>query len=863
MGCEHSSQYQKLLVRFLSLSVLFYFNFTLATQNNFSNGDTAAFVSGVAPDGATNSFPSTDIDGAGLVSTNATTQYVSDSNIVSGTVNKYISVDRNIYDSSSDNIYQDIKTFLAKPFMYVNSSFTTTDTYSTFSSARFFNPASFFVNSATLHDDKTRGFLGFRATVVARLVVNANRFQQGRYILAYIPLGGAYYDDVANATATRWVEDHFSTLVQRTTVPHVEIDLCCDTEAILRVPFNSALNYYPFDGGTGGSVGLWGMFKLYPNSPLSAVSGNTTCGYSLYFHMEDVELVNACIPQSSRNVFTSVKSKNATEVEQDSANIGPLTSSLIRVRDASTILSRVPLLSSYASTVSWFADIGASAAKVFGWSKPVSLAPSMRVTQNFMPYVANVDGPDMSFPLSLSYENSVGTAVGFSGTDIDEMSFSFLVTIPAWVRTVSWTTAQASGAALTILDVSPGGNTFTTTVNSALFAHLSPMQFVGTNFLQWRGSLVFKFKFVKTEFHSGRLMFVFNPYPESEGPEVVTLVNSIYAHRQIVDIRETNEFTFIVPFVSEFSYKEQSDPIGNLTILVLDPLVAPATVTQNVSILVEKCGGPDLEFAVPASSGYSYYTGITPQSGSTFSSSGAATNVCNNYDGTIGSSVIKFDDHINSLYSVGEKIISLRSLLKLPNSLVPSSALTVANFLTVAPFSISSGTVVGVTNTAPSILNDSYSRIASCFVYSRGGVRLKYLDNLAVTATAPNIITLFTQNGIAALNTNVLAYSSAFPTTNNFQSTTVGMPNVYYRSSFSAEVQIPQYGRLHSRPNVEAVVNAGSALSSTNKFTIPPIFATKWSFPASPVTAFVTRSVSDDGNMGGFISVPPMFFIQA
>jgi hypothetical protein len=820
-------------------------------------------VSGVAPDGATNSFPSTDLEGAGLVSTNATTQFVSDANVVAATINKYSSVDRNIYDSSSDNVYQDIKTFLAKPYLHSSGIFTTTDTYSTHNAARFFNPASFFVNAPTLHDDKTRGFLGFRATVVARLVVNANRFQQGRYILGYVPLGGVFFDDSPTSTTARWLEDHVSTLVQRTTIPHVELDLCCDTEAILRIPFNSALNYFPFDGGTGGSEGLWGQFKLYPYSPLEAIVGNTTCGYSLYFHMEDVEMVNACIPQSSRNVFSSVKKKNATEVEQDSAGIGPLTSSLIRVRDASSILAKVPLLSSYASTVSWFADIGASAANVFGWRKPVSLASSMRVTQNFAPYAANTDGPDMSFPLSLSYENSVGMANGFSGTDIDEMAFSYICSIPAWFRNLTWTSAQAAGTTLGIISVCPSAEIYTTTVNTASIVHFSPMQLVASHFSQWRGSLVFKFKIVKTEFHSGRLMFVFNPAPEHEAPEVVTLVNSIYAHKQIVDIRETNEFTFVVPYVSEFSYKTQIGATGTLSVLVIDPLVAPATVSQTVTLLVEKAGGPDLEFAVPSPSSYSYYTGITPQSGGVFSSSGSATNVCNNFDGTMGNSVIKFDGNLNSLYSVGEKIVSIRSLLKLPHMLVPSTALTSATFLLVSPFAISSGTVVGITNTAPAILNDLYSRFASCYVYSRGGIRLKFLDALAITSSSFMLVTLYTQNGNTSLDQSVVVYSSTNPNTNAFETSHNNMPTVYYKPAFPGEVQVPQYGRLHSRPNAEAVVNATSALGGPNKLTIPRVFVTRTSLPPTNTPAVILRSVSDDANMGGFISVPPMFFFQA
>jgi len=605
------------------------------------------------------------------------------------------------------------------------------------------------------------------------------------------------------------------------------------------------------------------MFKIYPYSPLSAVAGNVTCGYSLYFHMEDVELVNACIPQSSRNVFSSVKKKNATEVEQDSAGIGPLTSSLIRVRDASTILARVPLLSSYASAVSWFADIGASAANVFGWRKPVSLAPSLRVTQNYLPFVANTDGPDMSFPVSLSYENSVGMANGFSGTDIDEMAFSYLASIPAWVKTVSWTTANVPGNVLSLMTVSPMGDLVTTVVNTATMNHFSPMQLIQTHFAHWRGSLVFKFKLVKTEFHSGRLMFIFNPHVEDEGPEVVTLTNSIYAHRQIVDIRETNEFTFIVPYISEFSYKTINGFIGNLAIVVIDPLVAPATVSTNVTILVEKAGGPDIEFAVPTASSYSYYTGITPQSGGAFSSSGSAPSACNNYDGTIGNSLIKSDGHLNSLFSVGEKIISVRSLLKLPTALLFSSVATANTYLITAPFSISTGIVNGAVNTVPSILNDTYSKFAACYVYSRGGIRLKFIDDLAVTAAVAVGVTLYSQNGTTAADTNVLSYQTVSPATNTFASTKHNLPTVYYKAGYSGEVQVPQYGRVHSRPNAEAVVNISSALGLPNKLTLPRIFISRSSVPASTFNTVVLRSISDDGNMGGFISVPPMFFLQA
>ena len=43
------------------------------------------------------------------------------------------------------------------------------------------------------------------------------------------------------------------------------------------------------------------------------------------------------------------------------------------------------------------------------------------------------------------------------------------------------------------------------------FMEMVPAAYCASMFAYWRGSVDFVFKFVKTDFHSGRLMFVFNP----------------------------------------------------------------------------------------------------------------------------------------------------------------------------------------------------------------------------------------------------------------------------------------------------------------------------------------------------------------
>jgi hypothetical protein len=305
-------------------------------------GNTAALVSGVGPDGSTNLFVTTDVEADGRIQTNVTTTFVNDSNAAEASKLLAMQVDSSIHQTSSDMVSMEIREFLSRPIILQSGTLTSTDTYGTFLEMNM--PGDFLQNA--LYSDKLKGYLGFRATCVIRLVVNATRFQQGRYILGYVPTGGA------SDNGGFWISDHLSTLVQRTTVPHVELDLCCDSEAIIRIPYSSCLNFYPLINGITDNFGHFGNLRLYPYSPLAAAAGSLTAGYTIYGHFEDLVLLNAAVPQSGRAFSSSVRKKSATEVEQDSVNIGPVSSALIKVSNFASIVAKIPLLTSYASSVS-------------------------------------------------------------------------------------------------------------------------------------------------------------------------------------------------------------------------------------------------------------------------------------------------------------------------------------------------------------------------------------------------------------------------------------------------------------------------------------------------------------------------------
>nr|QDH87379.1 MAG: hypothetical protein H4Bulk4738_000002 [Picornavirales sp.] len=328
--------------------------------------------------------------------------------------------------------------------------------------------------------------MGFRATTKIKWQINGNRFQQGRYFINYVPTGGAAYTAARTGYA---VDAHNSTLTSRTQTFHVEMDINCDTEAMMTIPYVSNLNFVPFSALTSGTYwGQLGRLALWPYSPLVSPAGSTNCTYTIWIWFEDVELIGPAAPQSKALKFESAVSRgrNATESEQAQVNGGPISSSLVRISKAANALNFVPMISDYTSKISWFSEKLAGAAASFGWSRPINLQGAQRITREVMPYFSNIDAPDQSIPLSLSYRNQVGAMPGFSGTDVDEMDFSFFKTIPAWDSNVSWTTAMAQGTSLGDEAVSPVLSVNSRVVGATNVYDFKPYEFLGAIFSLWR-----------------------------------------------------------------------------------------------------------------------------------------------------------------------------------------------------------------------------------------------------------------------------------------------------------------------------------------------------------------------------------------
>jgi len=649
----------------------------------------------------------------------ATTTFISDASVVRAAESHALGPTIGLAKKSQVKNVEDIKRFLAKPVTILTSSFDSLDTVSTFPRINGFTS----IVSQPLVADKLRGFLGIRATIIYTIVVNGNRFQQGRYMFTWVPNGGA---NTATSRSDEWYNAHIATLRQRTQLHRVEVDINCDTEAELVVPFSSAINWYPLARTFNPGMGETGWLSIFPYIPLSSSGGSSKAYFKVYAHLEDVELFGASVPQMGRRASSRIVKKTASEMEAKKAEIGPVESVMSTLNQVSNALSVVPILTPFATPASWVFEALTGVAASFGWSKPPHLAPAHRIVRQHAPYMGSINNDDYSLPLSLDVKNSLETIPGLGFTDSDELDFLAFTSIPCYVQRQTWTTANTNGTLLLQFATNPM-NAVDIVGN---IIHHTPLSFVASYFNKWRGSLNFKIKIVKTEFHSGRLCVAFSPMNSVGGIATTLYADAPYLERRIYDIRECNEIIVNVPYTNVLPYLDtrnsggtlKTNATGMLQVWVEDQLVAPANVTSSVSLLLEFYGGDDIEFAYPCVVSQTPVYGVVPQMGER-----STRNDCR-LDDTMLSLGASKDQIEASSKCIGERIRSFRSMLKayssMPNTVTDPDV--PATTLFVYPFFSPGYKYDAVTPVPPIYLSDLYGALHGVFTYARGGVRMAF-----------------------------------------------------------------------------------------------------------------------------------------
>lgn len=782
----------------------------------------------------------------GIATTNDTTQFIDDGIVTQRDESMIAHIDNTILSlSDTQHSQQDIIAFLSKPILLSSGVFSTTDTYS-FLNSTSMPYAAFASSQGIIWKQKLAGFFGIRMDMRFRIVTNANRFQQGRYCIGWVPLASPQ-PTMSNFKNILINNMHMATLMQRTTVPHVELDLATGTSAELLVPFVSVQNFYPLNTLIStADLSSLGYLNVYPYYPLTAAAGSTTAGYSLYVSFENIRLFGAASAQSG-----------ISDREVSNRNNGPISGVANSVAKGFKEFSHIPLISSYANSISWIADRIAKTASIFGFSKPAQGDSSTKFQLVNCTNHTTVDGDSDVRSLAFLSKPGVVHVDGIGGTSYDEMDFSYIIRRYAWFRTEAINLTTPVGL---IAQIPVHPNVGVQLVASNF--HYIPLAFVSRFFNYWRGSIKYRVKVVKTEFHSGRISVSFFPTDESAYTS-----NSAYVNRMIIDLRETSEFEIIVPYISRLPWTPRSTEIGKLSIELVDILVAPATVSSNIYLLIEQCGGDDMEFAVPAAFDPNISV-IVPQSGI------SPVNDQKIVSTTIGNSSINSNPNVMTGICIGDKISNFRTYLKRYHPVRPNDKLTTSTTaLNSLEASLYPDAILAQLNAPTGDLwqSDMYSVIASCYAIVSGGIRVRdVLDTGLLQSTSNSLnacaYTSFTlDTGSPQVSNPIKAAAASTQTSSNLP---CFYQNVFQNNILSVEV--PQYTLTMGRSKADIISYQGgtsiygynpTALSSNTHGQISFTLPTSSLISTTPVAGYnvhnLSRSIADDGNFSCFISVPP------
>lgn len=445
----------------------------------------------------------------------------------------------------------------------------------------------------SVNPGKIGGASGMRFTMRFRLQTSCSPFTGGILKMLWIPDGqlplSATQTDISKA-------------------PGVYLDLAESTTAVLDVPWLHTFEYMPLSYQQNVPLGL-GTFYLFAFTAINNPTGNSTPTYTVYLSLHDVEFVGALPPGGYANV-TAMAGGESVKVTK------PISTMLAAASRVSILAARIPLISSYAQTVSWFANYAAGVASAFGFSKPLLTTPTKRVFITTNALHQNCDGGDNAASFNLTQGNELVPLPGFAGSDVDEMSMSYICGRYSAISRFTLNTSDVNATLKYACRLCPNALWFqlgsngklasqqTTTVSAFSTIVPSYLCYLSNAFQCYKGDLVFKFVSNKTNFHSGRLLVAFTPLcsDTNVGTSFYQPLSNNTAeqwHSAIFDLKGSNSFEFCCPYQSPTTYLPVTQSFGDLVVYVMDPLVAASTVSASVQFTVMVKGASNFEFAIP------------------------------------------------------------------------------------------------------------------------------------------------------------------------------------------------------------------------------------------------------------------------
>lgn len=507
------------------------------------------------------------------------------------------------------------------------------------------NPWELFLNNPRVIN-KLETFKLLQGKLCIKIVVNGSPFHYGKMIVACRPSSFDNNTLVYGPTNSVPIQSNKDSVGANrnfpalrtlyTSRPHVYVDPSTNQPQLIHWPFFTSGNYIDLQNPI--TVQRMGVLEIWELQDLRHANGATDgVEITMFAWMEDAKFagLTAAAPVVAQSGMRKRKTKKKPVFKNSKGQDEYKTNGLIST-PASTVESyagyfvNIPYIGMFAKATQIAAGAIGGVAKIFGYSRPAVLSDTEFYRPQPLGNMANYSGADPVHKLSLDPKQELTVDPGTVGLPSDDqMSFAYLIKREAWIDEFIWNLPTES-----TLDSGLIYSTLVHPRNAPIIQQSAvggtsdgytqtPISFVTTPFEYWTGSLRFRFQVVCSQFHRGRLMFVYEPTATALG--TIDSTNNRFTH--IVDIAEERDVTFEVNWTQQEAYRRTDidagapgSPFTNvhsflgpnpafvaddlaksngiLQVFVLNSLAAP-TDAANVKVNVFISGGDSFEVKAP------------------------------------------------------------------------------------------------------------------------------------------------------------------------------------------------------------------------------------------------------------------------
>jgi hypothetical protein len=151
-----------------------------------------------------------------------------------------------------------------------------------------------------------------------------------------------------------------------------------------------------------------------------------------------------------------------------------------------------------------------------------------------------------------------GTAVG--APDSDELNIEAFCRRESYLTTYNWAASDIPDALLMNARVTPDAYRYNTTGTGQHRIYYTPMGLLCRMFQYWKGDIVFRFRFICSKYHRGRVRITWDPATSVYGAAATNTSN----YNRIIDIAAEPDVRIKIPYLQLLAYMRLRDDLATM-----------------------------------------------------------------------------------------------------------------------------------------------------------------------------------------------------------------------------------------------------------------------------------------------------------